>query len=84
MEGELTHVLEGHTREVLCLDVKKEAAFSGIIIMSLTTMILMKMKMMPHQRCPRSWSKGGNFSDDHDDNYNVISRDLHKMVIRGP
>ena len=29
MEGELTHVLEGHTREVLCLDVKKEAAFSG-------------------------------------------------------
>ena len=29
MEGELTHVLEGHTRDVLCLDVQKEAAFSG-------------------------------------------------------
>jgi len=29
VEGELTHVLEGHTRDVLCLDVQKEAAFSG-------------------------------------------------------
>ena len=29
MEGELTHVLEGHTRDILCLDVQKEAAFSG-------------------------------------------------------
>ena len=25
----MTHVLEGHTRDVLCLDVQKEAAFSG-------------------------------------------------------
>ena len=29
VEGQLTHVLEGHTRDVLCLDVQKEAAFSG-------------------------------------------------------
>ena len=29
VESELTHVLEGHTRDVLCLDVQKEAAFSG-------------------------------------------------------
>ena len=29
VEAELTHVLEGHTRDVLCLDVQKEAAFSG-------------------------------------------------------
>ena len=29
VEAELTHVLEGHTRDILCLDVQKEAAFSG-------------------------------------------------------
>ena len=27
-----------------------------------------------------SWSKEGNFSGDHDDNYNVISRDLHIIL----
>ena len=47
-------MLEGHTRDVLCLDVQKEAAFSGkdgkIIIMMVTfiALLVIFMKMMSH------------------------------------
>ena len=54
MEGELTHVLEGHTRDILCLDVQKEAAFSGtqmamimmIMMIKIITIIMMSMVLV--------------------------------------